>query len=293
MARILVVDDSRTVCALFTRVLSDKYEVKTSGSGEEALELLSGWTAELALVDINLPGIDGFETLSRLRERHPNLRTALITGYDVDAYITLALEKDVSNIIVKATPFDGVELMRTVDNLLNGERLFGLANYMDANAIIHTRRVLSTQEVPGIRDDCLALLKAHAGDCDITSLCVVFEETLSNAIYHAHGYQKLTEVTLKPDQVVEVAYGCDTTRAGIAVTDHSGRLTKKTVLKKIIRASGDEGLYDEDGRGLFVSRAMSDRMVINIQPGKRTEIIALKFFGRDEVNRPLYINQLD
>ena len=292
MTRILVVDDSRTVCALFARVLSERYEVRTAVSGEEAVEVLGAWPCDLALVDINLPGIDGFETVARARALHPGIRTALITAYDVDKYITLALEKDVSNIIVKSSPFDAGELMREVDNLVNVERLFGLAHYLDPGAGITTTRVRSTDDVAELRVTCLEFFKRSAPESDLSGLAVVFEEAISNAIYHAHGYEKLTQVTLQPDQVVEVSYGCDAKMAGFAVSDHTGRLTKQTVLKKIIRASGEESIYDEDGRGFFVSRAMSDRLVINIQPGVRTEIIALKFFAVDAVNRPLTINQL-
>jgi CheY-like chemotaxis protein len=68
---VLCVDDDEGSCALMRAVLRDTpYRLLTAGSGEDALELLQqGLEAPpvLVLLDINLPGISGFELLSRLR----------------------------------------------------------------------------------------------------------------------------------------------------------------------------------------------------------------------------------
>ncbi|MBI4863049.1 MAG: ATP-binding protein [Candidatus Riflebacteria bacterium] len=238
--------------------------------------------------------IDGFETLRRVRQTYPAIKTALITDYSVDGYIRMALEKDVTNIIAKTAPFDAEELLRTVDNLVSGARLFGLANYMDPEADLSSHRLRGSDEIQEIRNACLQRFsRTPLGESDISLFCVVFEEIVSNALYHAYGYRKGDSVRLAEGQTVSISYGSDRAKIGLSVVDLSGRLTKETVLEKIIGATDEDGLLAGSGRGLFLSRAMSDRLIVNILMGKKTELIALKYFAVTEtVNRPLYINQI-
>jgi DNA-binding response OmpR family regulator len=67
-AKILVVDDQREILDLTATVLdSAGFRTATSGSGHEALARLAGEPFDLVLLDINMPGMDGWETLRLLR----------------------------------------------------------------------------------------------------------------------------------------------------------------------------------------------------------------------------------
>jgi hypothetical protein len=54
------------------------------------------------------------------------------------------------------------------------------------------------------------------------------------------------------------------------------------------------GILDNHGRGLYISRAYLDRFVINLQPGRATEVVALNFIGHsaDPGQKPLIINEI-
>ncbi len=82
--RILIVDDEASVRDVSAEVLRVAgYEVTVAGSGSEALELYDGDLArpDLVLLDLTMPGLDGFQTLGELRTRDARLPVVLMSGY--------------------------------------------------------------------------------------------------------------------------------------------------------------------------------------------------------------------
>jgi signal transduction histidine kinase len=65
--RILIVDDHPRNVAILKKILTPEYRLMTANSGGEALQLALGFAPELVLLDIMMPGIDGYETCRRLR----------------------------------------------------------------------------------------------------------------------------------------------------------------------------------------------------------------------------------
>lgn len=293
-ARILIIDDDLAIRSMLADWLSEKYEIDTAEDGYKGLEKLSQGSFDLVISDINMPGINGFETIRRVRAEYPGVKTALITDYDVDTYIKMALEEDITNIIVKTSPFNVQELFWTVDNLIDPSNVFGLKNYLAEGTGIAEDRIRSSREMDDVRERMLQSID----DTELyrkrgNNLRMIFEEVVSNAIYHAHGHEKTGEVFLKEEEVVYVRYGRDSEKFAFATTDQTGTLTKDVVLKTILRAMSQEGIFDLSGRGLFLSRNFSDRILINIEPGVRSEIIVINHFHDNyKVNKPLYINQV-
>ncbi len=296
-ARILVVDDNPTIRSMLTDWLSAEYEVLSASDGMECLEILEKehGNVDLVISDINMPRMNGFETIRQVRKRYPGVKTALITDYDVDSYIRMSLEQDITNIIVKTTPFNVEELFRTIEGLLFGRNIFGLNNYLKRGTRIHHQRIHGSHDLEKVRE----LLIEEIADTPLYSskgnnIRMIFEEMASNAVYHAYGYDKFNVVHLKDDERVDVYYGKDDEKFGFSVVDYSGTLTKEIVLKRLLRAMSKESVFDFNGRGLFLTRNFSDRVIINIMPRRCTEVVILNYFNNfSMVNKPLYINQLD
>ena len=82
MSRILVLDDDpHIVRTLEIMLRGDAHEVFTAGTAEHALELLQTTTVDLALVDLQLPGMSGTEFLRQLRERKLDIQSVIITAH--------------------------------------------------------------------------------------------------------------------------------------------------------------------------------------------------------------------
>jgi PAS domain S-box-containing protein len=82
--RVLVVDDNSDAAESLSMMLEmSGHIVKTAGDGEKALALVERWSPEFMLVDIGLPGIDGYEVARRLRARSASRGAVLValTGY--------------------------------------------------------------------------------------------------------------------------------------------------------------------------------------------------------------------
>ncbi|MCP5043385.1 MAG: response regulator [bacterium] len=79
----IVVDDSMTT-RLFTakllRAVRPDWEIMIAKHGEDALEQAAGKTLDFMLLDINMPGIDGFELGTKLREQSPDAWVTLISA---------------------------------------------------------------------------------------------------------------------------------------------------------------------------------------------------------------------
>ena len=83
-ATVLVVDDSPEI-QRYLRVLLElaSYQVETADSGYEALHALRrGCAPDVILLDLQMPGIDGLETLRRLREVRPKSKVIMCSGLD-------------------------------------------------------------------------------------------------------------------------------------------------------------------------------------------------------------------
>jgi DNA-binding NtrC family response regulator len=82
LPQILVVDDEPDVGMIFHRILGEAgYDVISAINGSECLRTLKKQNIQLVFLDLCMPGMDGVETLRRLRETHPTLTVVIMTAY--------------------------------------------------------------------------------------------------------------------------------------------------------------------------------------------------------------------
>lgn len=124
-AKILVVDDEPVIVKLLTVTLEKRgYDVVSASDGAEALDKVALSPPDLVLLDINMPGMDGFETLERLKsdESTALIPVVMLTGMYKDRDDRLrCLDLGADDFLTK--PFDNEELIVRIRNHTRLKRL--------------------------------------------------------------------------------------------------------------------------------------------------------------------------
>lgn len=95
------------------RVVGEAYD------GEEALVLVGREQPDIALLDIQMPRLNGLEATRRLKQDFPNVRVLIVTAYDEDPYIFAALQAGANGYLLKTASSD--ELIQAVHGIAEGE----------------------------------------------------------------------------------------------------------------------------------------------------------------------------
>jgi two-component system KDP operon response regulator KdpE len=112
VTKILVVDDDRQLCRVFRAILASQgCTVIEARDGYEALEEIEADCPDLVLLDINMPGIDGFETCRKIRE-FSDVAIMIVTVRGGEKDKVLAFDAGADHYIVK--PFGTQELLARV-----------------------------------------------------------------------------------------------------------------------------------------------------------------------------------
>lgn len=132
ICKILTVDDEMGIDSFFYEFFSARnYEVLNAQSGKEAIEIVKKHRPRIVLLDINMKGMDGIETLKRIKEIDKDVSVIMVTGVkddDVakkarelgaDDYITKPLSLDYLDkvVLLKVTNLQLRDLSRDLENM--------------------------------------------------------------------------------------------------------------------------------------------------------------------------------
>jgi len=122
MPRILIVDDEPRIRQSLKGVFEDEgFATESVSSGEECLKKIAQSAFDLVLLDIWLPGIDGLETLRRLRELSPSTRVIMISGHATIATAVAATKLGAYDFIEK--PFSLEHALLIARNAVSHKQL--------------------------------------------------------------------------------------------------------------------------------------------------------------------------
>ena len=127
MSRVLLVEDNEGIAeGLRLNLELDAHEVRAAGTGERALEIASVWTPDLVILDLMLPGIDGFRVLGALRDRAPELPVLILSARSDEVDRVRGFRLGADDYVVK--PFSLAELLARVKAILRRSSRFGTSS---------------------------------------------------------------------------------------------------------------------------------------------------------------------
>ena len=110
---IIIVDDDKFILNVFSRILQKQgYNVDVVETGQETLEKMNEKKYDLALIDVNLPDINGIDLVSKLNSINPDLIKIVITGFPSIEDATNAMDQGVIAYLVK--PVKSEELIELI-----------------------------------------------------------------------------------------------------------------------------------------------------------------------------------
>jgi RNA polymerase sigma factor (sigma-70 family) len=123
--RLLIVDDHPIVRFGLTALLSLHCDIEMAGtaeSGRAALDLLRNTPVDIVLIDLRMPGFSGIETLERIREIAPAVRSIVLSSFELDEEIYAAVKAGAKGYLHKEAPAE--EILKAIRSVHAGRRAF-------------------------------------------------------------------------------------------------------------------------------------------------------------------------
>ena len=198
-ARIMVVDDEQVVReSLREWFAEDGYTVTTAASGPEALTRLADEPADLLLIDIKMPGMDGLELQRRVKQAVPEATVIIVTAYAAVDTAVQALKEGAYDYITK--PIDPDDLARVIAKAAQHQKL------ARENSRLRERiEAVADTDMPEIIGDAPAMaevrrMTATIAETDATVLVTgesgTGKELVARAIHRASHRRHMSLVTV-------------------------------------------------------------------------------------------------
>ncbi|MDP9738245.1 UNVERIFIED_ORG: two-component system response regulator CiaR [Bacillus sp. B2I3] len=126
--KVLVVEDNVSLLESIRQILTDEYEVDTADNGEEGLFMAQQSIYDIIILDVMLPGIDGFEIVRKIREAKIDTSVLFLTAKDALEDRVRGLEMGGDDYLVK--PFQAPELKARIRALLRRSGIISLEQHV-------------------------------------------------------------------------------------------------------------------------------------------------------------------
>jgi len=179
--RLLIADDQALVRGALAALLgleSDIEVVAQVGRGDHVVEAARTSGATVALLDIEMPGIDGIAAAAELRSKVPGCRALIVTTFGRPGYLARAMQAGASGFVVKDTP--AAELADAVRRVSQGLRV--VDPQLAAESLVQGDSPLTERET-----DVLAAARDGGSIADIARTVHLSEGTVKNHLSSAIG----------------------------------------------------------------------------------------------------------
>ncbi len=179
MIRLVLADDQqlvRTALAALLELEDDLEVVGQAGRGDELVDLVHRVQPDVALIDIEMPGLDGLSAAAVVTEQAPATKVLMLTTFGRPGYLRRAMEAGAMGFVVKDAPAD--QLVDAVRRVAQGERVVDPA--LAAESLAH-----GTSPLTGRERDVLVAASDGATVSDIAGSLYLSEGTVRNYLSSA------------------------------------------------------------------------------------------------------------
>jgi DNA-binding NarL/FixJ family response regulator len=149
--KLLVADDHKLMISAVRASLADASDIEIvaeATTGSEVLPLVARAMPDVVLLDLRMPGMDGLRCLELLRERHPSVKSIVVSGTDDPAAVDASLARGAVAFIHKT--IDPGDLAAVIRQAIAGNVFFAVSNRSPAEAA-HTELELTPRETEILR----------------------------------------------------------------------------------------------------------------------------------------------
>lgn len=253
----------------------------------DAESLLRNRSFDLLFLEVKNKNED-FSFFDRVRELRPGCRCLAIIGESLEEYLPELLGRSQpSHYFAENDSVDVDDLVVTIRKLLSGD-IFGIEKYEVSPA--ETRQLASSGEkYPAIEAVRQFYLSREVSPRLVRNVELILNELLMNAMFdapvdaegaHPYDHRNRSEsFDLAEAERPTLVYGISDTYLGISVSDPFGGLSQEKFFSCLHRCLTERSVLEVAGKGagmgLFLVFKSLDRMVINVDPRRRTEVVAL------------------
>jgi DNA-binding NtrC family response regulator len=283
--KVLVIDDDESMRMACVQVLEQiGFSVASAADGEQALEVASRESFDVALLDLRMPGPPGMEVLRRLKQDSPNLMVIIITGYATIDSAVEAIKSGAYNYLPK--PFTPEALTAIVSKAVTARR-----RVLEYGCISQElERKMFSEELIGSSDGMRSVVrlirKAAPGDSTvlITGETGVGKEVVARAIHRLSNRSAKPLVTVDCGALVESLF--ESELFGHVKGAFSGAV--ESTVGKIEMADGGTLLLDEIANinpqmQASLLRVIQEREICRVGSGqkKKVDVRILSATNRD------------
>ncbi|ALG07147.1 response regulator [Kibdelosporangium phytohabitans] len=185
MIRLLIVDDHPVVRDGLRATFTGEPDIEVigeAGDGRQAVEMVAQHGADVVLMDLRMPELDGVRAIRRLRETAPDTRVLVLTTFDTDSDVLPAIEAGATGYLLKDASTE--ELLKAVRAAHRGQSVLSpsVANRLIGQVRKPQRGTLSPREL-----DVLKLVAEGATNREAASKLFISEASIKTHLLHIYA----------------------------------------------------------------------------------------------------------
>ncbi len=185
MIKVVLADDHSMIREGISQLLELNENIKVIGeaaNGKECLQLLSSCNADVLLLDINMPEMNGIEVLQAIKIQEYNIKVLMLTIHNEVEYVLKAIDLGADGYILKDS--GSRELFKAVECVYNGERFIQpeLTPALNSKLIARSTEQTLIDELTKREVQVLKLLAEGLFNKEIADMLAISERTVKNHI---------------------------------------------------------------------------------------------------------------